>query len=198
LFVYAGLLPWFLFGNSVSGAASSLLDSERLISKVYFPRLLIPFAAAGPGVVDFLVAVVVLVGLMAVNGIAPAWTAVFAPLAVGLILTAALGVGALLSALSVAYRDFRFVVPFLMQAWLFATPSIYLSTPRLSADVPEVVRWAMAANPMTGLIAFFRASLFGGELPWADLGVSAAVSAGFFAAGCLYFRRVEDSFADEI
>jgi lipopolysaccharide transport system permease protein len=197
LFVYAGLLPWFLFSTAVTGAANSLLDSERLISKVYFPRLVVPFGAAGPGLIDFGVAMLVLVVLMAANGVAPAGTAVLLPVAVLLILVTALGVGTFLAALNVRYRDFRYVVPFLIQAWLFATPSIYLATPA-ATDLPDGVRWVMAANPMTGLIEFFRAALFGGDLPWGSLGVSAAVGAAGFAVGCAYFRRVEDSFADVI
>ena len=198
LFVFAGLLPWFLFATAVSGAANSLLDSERLISKVYFPRLAVPFGAAGPAVVDFAVSLAALAVLAVAYGRVPAATTALLPVAVGLILVTALGVGAFLAALNVAYRDFRYVVPFLIQAWLFATPSVYLATGAGGPELPAAVRAVMAANPMTGLVEFFRAALFGGDLPWAALGVSAAVGAGLFALGCLYFRRVEDSFADVI
>jgi lipopolysaccharide transport system permease protein len=197
LFVYAGLLPWFLFSSSVTAAANSLLDSERLITKIYFPRLAIPFAASGPALVDFTVATVVLFGLMAFNGVAPGCSVALLPLAVGLIVLSALGAGAFLAALNVAYRDFRYVAPFLIQAWLFATPSIYLATGS-AEDLPEAVQWVMMANPMTGLIDFFRAALFGAELPWKSLAVSAIVALVFFLLGCLYFRRVEDSFSDII
>lgn len=198
LFVYTGLLPWFLFSSIVTNAANSLLDSERLISKVYFPRLLVPFASGGPGLIDFCVALVVLIGLMLANGIAPAGTVFLVPLVLALILLTALGVGTFLAALNVAYRDFRYVVPFMIQAWLFATPSIYLAVSTTQGDLPPVVRWVMTANPMTGLIEFFRLAVFGGVLPWGSLGLSAGVSVVFFLGGCLYFRRMDDSFADII
>jgi lipopolysaccharide transport system permease protein len=199
LFVFTGLLPWFLFATTVTGAANSLLDSERLIAKVYFPRLLIPFGAAGPGLIDFAVGLTALVGLMAANGVAPAPSVLLLPVALGLVLVTALGAGALLAALNVAYRDFRYVVPFLIQAWLFATPSIYLvDRPAGPPNLPAAAGWALRANPMTGLIDFFRSALLGGPLPWAEAGVSAAVGVVLFLAGCLYFRRLEDGFADVI
>ncbi len=198
LFVFSGLVPWFLFNTSVAAASNSLLDSERLISKVYFPRLAVPFAAAGPAVIDFTLTTALLIVMMLAYGITPGITLVFAPLAVALIVVAALGIGTFLSALNVSYRDFRYVVPFMIQAWLFATPSIYLATTAAGADIPDFVRWIMMANPMTGLIDFFRASLFGLALPWASLGISAAVAVVFFFLGCVYFRRVEDRFADII
>jgi lipopolysaccharide transport system permease protein len=198
LFVFSGLVPWFLFSTSVSAASNSLLESERLISKVYFPRLTVPFAATGPAVIDFCISTVLLVVLMAAHGVAPGATIVLAPIAVVLIVLTALGVGTFLAALNVAYRDFRYVVPFLIQAWLFATPSIYLATSGSTADLPDAVKWVMLANPMTGLIDFFRSALFGLALPWVSLGVSASMSAGVFFVGCVYFRTVEDSFADVI
>lgn len=198
LFVFAGLVPWFLFATTVSSAANSLLDSERLISKVYFPRLAVPFATAGPAVIDFTVTGTLLVVMMALHGVVPGATVVLVPLAVVMIVFTALGVGTFISALNVAYRDFRYVVPFLIQAWLFATPSIYLATAGATGDLPDAARWAMLMNPMTGLIDFFRAALFGHALPWGSLGLSASIAAGLFVLGCAYFRRVEDSFADII
>jgi lipopolysaccharide transport system permease protein len=197
LFLFAGLLPWFLFATAATSAASSLINSEQLITKVYFPRLVIPFGATGPAVLDFAVSLMALAVLMGVFRETPAFSAVLLPLAIGLIMVTALGVGTFLAALNVAYRDFRYVVPFMIQAWLFATPSIYLATGPNTAT-PELVRWIMAANPMTGLIEFFRAALFGGAIDWVGVGISGLLGAALFLVGCLYFRRMESSFADVI
>lgn len=197
LHVFSGLIPWFLFSGTVGPASVSLVDSERLISKVYFPRLTVPFAAAGPPLVDFLVAATMLGLMMLSYSSAPGWSMLLLPLPIALIVITAVGVGTFLSAVNVRYRDLRYVIPFMIQAWLFATPSIYLATGG-TQDLPEVVRWVMMMNPMTGLIDFFRAALFGHDLPWAALGTSAALSLTLFLLACLYFRRVEDSFADVI
>jgi lipopolysaccharide transport system permease protein len=222
LFVYAGLLPWVFFASAITAAGQSVVSSEQLITKVHFPRLLIPFGAVAAAMVDFALAFTVLLCLMAYYGVAPAWTVVFLPGAVLLLVLAALGVGALLAALNVAYRDVRHVLPFLVQLWLFATPSIYLptTTPPAgsqandqasaeagdstgadskieSAPPPGVGRW-FDINPLNGLIAFFRSALVGDPLPWGRVGYSALLIGCLFAAGCYYFRRVEDSFADVI
>jgi lipopolysaccharide transport system permease protein len=197
LFVYAGLLPWSFFATAVAGAAGSVVESERLITKVYFPRLLIPFAAAGAALVDLAVASGLLVVLMLAFGYWPSWAVLLVPVVVALLGLAALGVGSLLAALNVAYRDFRYVLPFLIQLWLFATPSVYLATD--GADEEGLgLGGLMWLNPLTGLIAFFRAAVLGQPLPWAALGFGAALALVLFVAGCYYFRRVEDSFADVI
>ena len=197
--LYAGLLAWYLFANAVTGAANSVVESERLVSKVYFPRLVIPLAAAGPAVIDFGVASVMLAGLMVATGTPVAATAVLVPVAAGLILLAAVGVGTLLSALNVAYRDFRYVVPFLIQVGMFAT---LFATSRDYLGGGRAVRTRSAGrsrrNPVAGLIDFFRAALFGTPLHWPAVGRAAAAGAGLFALGCGYFRRVEDTFADVI
>jgi lipopolysaccharide transport system permease protein len=195
LFVFAGLLPWFFFANAIAAAGQSIVGNQSLVTKVYFPRLLIPMGAVGAGVVDFAVALGMLAGLMAFYGAAPGWGVLLVPvLALGLMI-AALGVGTLLSALTVAYRDFRYVVPFLVQLWMFATPTIYLQ-----ADAVVGPRWRplLALNPAYGLIANFRAAVLGGDLDWYALAVSGAVSVALLVLGCLYFRRVERSFADII
>jgi lipopolysaccharide transport system permease protein len=195
LFVFAGLLPWFFFSNAIASAGQSVVGNQNLVTKVYFPRLLIPMGAVGAGVVDFVVALVVLAGMMAFYGVAPGWGVFLVPvLALGL-MVAALGVGTLLSALTVAYRDFRYVVPFLVQLWMFATPTIYLQ-----ADAVVGPRWRplLPLNPAYGLIANFRAAVLGGELDLYALAVSGGVSVVLLALGCLYFRRVERSFADII
>ncbi|QEL18371.1 ABC transporter permease [Limnoglobus roseus] len=197
LYAYAGLLPWFLFAGAVSAAANSLVDSERLITKVYFPRLVIPIGAAAVAVVDFLIAAAALVVLMLAYGSRPGWGGLLIPLAVGMIFLTALGVGSLLAALNVKYRDFRHALPFLIQAWMFATPTVYLSLDA-GTELPDWL-WATAhLNPLTGQIAFARAAMLGEPLPWAAFGVGSAVGAVLLAVGVIVFARVEDGFADAI
>jgi lipopolysaccharide transport system permease protein len=224
LFAYAGLLPWTFFATAFANAGNSVVGSERLITKVYFPRLAVPLAAVGAAVVDFLIAFGLLVMMMIYYRVAPTPGLLFMPAIFVSILMAAVGVGTLLAALNVAYRDFRYVIPFLVQVWMFATPSIYMqivddprpmasshASANVNADAPPsspnveekrpgsgIVRAALALNPMTGLISTFRASVLGGAIPWGKLAVSSASAVLIFLVGCLYFRRVEDSFADII
>ena len=177
-----------------AAAASSVVGNQNLITKVYFPRLFIPASAIGVGLVDFCIAFGMLLVLMLYYGVAPALTLLLAPLlAVGLT-AAALGIGTLLSALTVAYRDFRYVVPFMVQLWMFATPAVYMDAtsvgPRWQAVLP--------LNPAYGLILNFRSTVFGRPLDWYSLGLSLAVTGVMLVVGCLYFRRVERSFADII
>jgi homopolymeric O-antigen transport system permease protein len=196
LFAFAGLLAWTFFATAVTTAGNSVVGSERLITKIYFPRLAIPFAAVGAAVVDFLCAMTLLAVLMAVYGYAPTWNLLAAPLIFAVIALMAAGLGTLLAALNVAYRDFRYVVPFLIQIGMFATPTIYME-PATGAATGSAAWW-LALNPMTTLISGFRASVLGGELPWAGLGVATVWAVAMFLVGCLYFRRVEDGFADQI
>lgn len=224
IFVYAGLWPWLFLSGAVTATTGSVVESERLVSKVYFPRLVIPFAAVGTAIVDFLVAGTVMLLLMAIYGIWPGWGLVWIPLLAALLLLTALGIGTFLTALNVKYRDFRYVVPFLVQLWLFATPSIYMQTaantgntlapsnaatlksaaaPQSqspSADSPTagIFRKLLILNPAFGLIASFRTVLLGTPLPWPELLAAAALAITLFLAGCAYFRRVEDDFADVI
>jgi lipopolysaccharide transport system permease protein len=195
LFVYLGLLPWTFFATAIASAGNSVVGSERLVTKVYFPRLAIPLAAVGAAIVDFLIALVLLVGLMVWYRAAPGPQVLLVPVILLLIALAAAGVGTLLAALTVAYRDFRHVMPFLVQLWLFATPAVYMS---VGDDAPPLARVALAANPLNALIAGFRAAVLGVPVPWAALGLSAALVVIILSAGLLYFRRVEDSFADVI
>jgi lipopolysaccharide transport system permease protein len=215
LFVYAGLVAWTFFATAVASAAQSVVNAERLVTKVYFPRLAIPLAAIAAAVVDFLLACLLLAGMVVYYRQPVGWGLIAAPLAVLLLLLAALGFGAALAALNVAYRDVRHVLPFLMQLWLFATPSVYLDTSEArpagarangsheSADIvpPDPVasrpRW-LALNPLDGLIAFFRAAVLGRPLPWRALAYPTVAVLAVLIAGCCYFRRVEDSFADMI
>ena len=228
LFSYAGLLPWTFFATAITAAGNSVVGSERLITKIYFPRLGVPFAAVGAAVVDFVIAFGLLIAMMAYYRLAPGPGLLLAPAIFAMIGLTALGVGTLLAALNVAYRDFRYVLPFLVQVWMFATPSVYMQVvdqpaavasrsapappaqpmdqPRADADaagagprsVGPVIRAALALNPMTGLIQAFRASVLGGPIPWAKLAASSACAMLAFFIGCTYFRRVEDTFADII
>jgi homopolymeric O-antigen transport system permease protein len=195
LFVFAGLLPWTFFANAISSAGQSVVGNQNLVTKVYFPRLVIPMGAVGAGVVDFAVAFGLLLVLMLYYGVMPGWGFLLVlPLTLGLVI-AALGVGMLLSALTVTYRDFRHAVPFMVQLWMFATPSIYMQA---DAMVGPRLRPLLLLNPAYGLITNFRAAMLGGPLDVYSLAVSGAVSLALLLVGCLYFRRVERNFADII
>ena len=200
LFVFAGLLPWTFFSNAVGSAGNSVVGSQNLVTKVYFPRLIIPMSAVAAGLVDFAIAFGMLV-LMVIGfafsdtPVVPGWSLLLLPIIVAGLVVAALGVGTLLSALTVAYRDFRHVVPFMIQLWMFATPVIYLKNasfvgPRGQALLP--------LNPAYGLIDNFRQAVLGGPVHWYELLVSGSVAVALLLVGCLYFRRVERSFADII
>jgi lipopolysaccharide transport system permease protein len=199
LFVFSALLPWSFFATAITTAGNSLVGSERLITKIYFPRLAVPFAAVGAAVVDFCVAMPLLLILFVWYGKYPGWNVLFAPVIFFLLALSAAGVGTMLSALNVAYRDFRYIIPFLVQLWMYATPTIYFDLqPPTSGSKYAWVKELLPLNPMTGLIASFRACLLDQEIPWDMLGFSAVMAVVFFFAGCFYFRRVEDSFADVI
>jgi lipopolysaccharide transport system permease protein len=193
LFVFAGLVPWTMFAQSLAGAANSLIEGEGVLSKVYFPRLLMPFAAAVSFVVDFLVAMVVLVLLLAAFGVTPTSGVFWLPAFTLMALVASLGVGTFLAAINVRYRDVRYVVPFLIQLWLFASPVVYSST-----LIPERWRAIYSLNPMAGVIDGFRWALFGEPSPQGTIFISAVATAVIFVASLAYFRRVERTFADVI
>jgi lipopolysaccharide transport system permease protein len=195
LFVFAGLLPWMFLANAISSASQSVVGSQSLVTKVYFPRIIIPMGAVGAGLVDFAIALGMLLIMMLFHGVTPGWGMLLVPpIVLGLVITA-LGVGALLAALTVAYRDFRYVVPFMVQVWMFATPSIYMQ-----ADAVVDPRWQalLPLNPAYGLIANFRLAMLGGSLDAYALAVSGSIGLALLLVGCLYFRRVERTFADII
>lgn len=194
IFVYAGLLPWTFFATAVSNAGTSVVNSERLISKIYFPRLAIPFAAVGASLVDFAIAFGLLIGLMIFYGIAPGPQIVLVPVLCFGIMLLALGVGTVLAALNVAYRDFRYVIPFLVQVWMFATPTVYMDPGQVGSRYKNL----LALNPMTGLIAAFREACLGGAVDWRQVAVSGLACVMMLVVGCFYFRRVERHFADII
>jgi lipopolysaccharide transport system permease protein len=195
LFVLGGILPWTFFANAVSASANSVVANERLVSKIYFPRLIIPFSAAGAPLFDFLISLAILVVMMAWYGTPPGWGALLVPPLFVLVLVAALAVGTLLAGLIVAYRDFRYILTFTIQLWMFATPCIYM---RPELAVGPLGQRLLPLNPVYGLIVNFRAAALGGDFDWYALGVSGGVSVLLLAVGCLHFRRVEHSFADVI
>jgi lipopolysaccharide transport system permease protein len=200
LFVYAGLLPWFFFANALGSAGQSVVVNQNLITKVYFPRLLIPLSAVAVCLVDLAVGFVMLIlmmaGYMFAGGeVAPTWAILWIPVILGGLVIASFGVGTWLSALTVAYRDFRYVIPFMIQFWMFATPSIYMQTSPILNP-----RWSyvLPINPANGLIANFRAAILGRPMEPYSFVVSFGVSLIILLVGCLYFRRVERNFADVI
>jgi lipopolysaccharide transport system permease protein len=200
LFVFAGLLPWTFFANAINAAGSSVVGSQNLVTKVYFPRLIIPMGAVGAGLVDFVIAFGMLLVMMLIYGVQgyavlPGWGLLLVPLILLCLVVAALGVGTLLAALTVAYRDFRHVVPFMVQLWMFATPTIYVQAEDFFAPHWRLL---LPLNPAYGLISNFRAAMLGESLNVTGLAVSATVSLLLLLLGCFYFRRVERSFADII
>ena len=196
LFALAGLIPWTFFSTAVAAAGNSVIGSERIITKVYFPRLAVPFAAVAAAAVDFLVALGLLGVMMVYYRVARGGNLWAAPFIFGAVMLTASGLGVALAALNVSYRDFRYVIPFLLQVGMFATPTVYMQV----ADEKStgVLAALLALNPMTGLIGAFRASVLGGPMPWGSLALSSLCSVVLFVLGCLYFRRVEDRFADII
>lgn len=191
VFVYAGLLLWTFFANSLANSGNSLVGSQNLLTKVYFPRIIIPAATVGAGLLDLAIAFAVLVGLMFYYGIAVTWSVVLVPLIIGLLTLLALGVGMWLSALNVKYRDVRFALPFLIQLWMFLSPIIYPSS-----FVPAKWRWVLTLNPLTGLIDGFRAAVFATAINWTTLGISAAITLAMLVYAAYVFKRMERTFAD--
>ena len=192
LFSYAALVPWTFFANGLSNSSSSLVGSANLLRKVYFPRLVIPISAVMAGGLDFVLAFVVLVGMMLFYGIVPTAAIAWLPLLLVLALVTALGVGLWLTAMNVQFRDVRYAVPFLVQAWMFATPIAYPSS-----LLDEPWRTLYGINPMAGVVEGFRWALLGTETaPGPIVLVSAVVAVGLLVSGAYYFRRMERTFAD--
>ena len=195
LFAIAGLLPWMFFASALSSAGNSVVGAERLVTKIYFPRMAIPIAAVGVAAVDFCIAIGVLGVLMAWYGAWPGATCLLAipiALVIGL---AGLGFGSGLAALNVRYRDFRYMIPFMVQFWMFATPTVYMQPPVDDSGAMSAMMWL---NPITGLVGGFRAACLGLPIPWEQLATSTGIVLGVALAGLAYFRKVEDDFADLI
>ncbi len=193
IYAYAAMLPWMFFQNAIHSSSNSLVGSSNLITKVYFPRLSIPLAAVGAGLVDLAISSGVFFVMLLVFHPVFTWGLLATPLLlIGTVLLAT-GVGTLLSALTVEFRDFRYVVPFMVQLWMYATPVIY---------PPEIVpaRWQFLyqLNPLVGLVGGFRSALLGLDFQWGQIGFSFLLSLAFFLGGAAYFRAVERRFADVI
>jgi lipopolysaccharide transport system permease protein len=193
LFAYAGLVPWTFFSNAIANAANSLVGSTTLVTKIYFPRVIIPAAPVLAGLVDLAIALLLLIPLLAYYRITISWQLLFLPLFICLVTLLAFGVGMLLAALNVKYRDIRYALPFLVQLWLFASPVIY----PLSIT-PGKWKWIFTLNPMTGIIEGTRSALFARPFDWTAIGAAVVVTLFVVALAAFYFGRVEDGFADVI
>ena len=194
VFVMAGYLPWQLFAGALQRSGTSLVNSSALLTKVYFPRLIIPMSAVTVGLVDFVISLVLMLGMMAFYGIWPTWRILWLPPLVLLAMLTALAVGLWLSALNVQYRDVQQAIPFLVQIWLYASPVAY------STALIPTGKWSLiyGLNPMTGVIVGFRWALLGTQAPDGLMALSVVVVVVLLASGLYYFRRMEKSFADVV
>jgi lipopolysaccharide transport system permease protein len=193
LFAYSGLLLWTFFSNAVVNSTNSLVSNTNLITKVYFPRMFIPIAAVGAGLVDLAIASIVLIGLAIYYQVSFGWKILALPIFISLAVGLAVAVGMLISALTVKYRDLKHALPFIIQAWMFASPVIY--PPGI---VPEKWRWLLNLNPLSGIIEGFRSALIGRAFDWPAIGAAAAITSALLLCSIYVFRRTEDTFADLI
>jgi lipopolysaccharide transport system permease protein len=193
VFVYSALLPWTFFANAMTSSSNSLIGAGQLISKVYFPRLIIPLSSLGAGVIDFTIASGVLLAMMLFFGVGWSLNLLMVPVLLLAMMLLILGVGTCLSALTVAYHDFRYVVPLTLQLWMFITPVVYPAS-----LVPTRWQWLFFLNPMSGLIEGFRAAFLGKPFELWGLAMSLCIAVPFLLVGIAYFTRVERRFADII
>jgi lipopolysaccharide transport system permease protein len=195
IFSYAALVPWTFFSNGLTNSSNSLVGSSNLIKKVYFPRLVIPISSVISGMIDFVPAFLVLLGMMVFYGVVPNRNILWLPFFLLMALVTSLGVGLWLSAMNVQFRDVRYIVPFLTQFWLFATPIAYPS----SLIENEMLRTLYGLNPMTGVVEGFRWALLSTDgLSWEMVAVSSVIALLLLVSGAFYFRRMERSFADVV
>ncbi|MBE9031003.1 ABC transporter permease [filamentous cyanobacterium LEGE 11480] len=195
ILVFAAMLPWQFFANSLSECSNSLITNANLLSKVYFPRLVLPTSAVIVSLIDFMISSVIMVGLMAWYHFIPSWRIITLPFFILIAFSAAMGAGLWLSALNVKYRDFRYVVPFIIQFGLYISPVGFSSS-----IVPEQWRWIYSLNPMVGVIDGFRWAILGGDshLYLPGFVISIGIVFAFLFGGIRYFRAYERSFADVI
>jgi len=193
LFALSGLLLWLFFANAVTNSTNSLVSNANLITKVYFPRMFVPAASVGAGLLDLSVAFLLLIALFLYYGVALTLHILLLPLFVLMMTLLALGVGLLSAALTVKYRDLRHVLPFIIQLWMFASPVIYPTS-----IVPERWKWLLMVNPVAGIIEGFRASLTGRGFDWLQLSISTAITLALLVCSMYVFRRFEDTFADVV
>lgn len=193
IFVYSGLLFWTYFSTALTNSSNSLVDNENIIKKIYFPRLLLPFSATITPLVDFLLSFIILAGMMVYYHFTPSWLIViFLPFLMLLNFAAASGLGSLLAAINVRFRDVRYALPFVVQTLFFLTPVIYPTS-----LVPEQYRWILNVNPMVGIIDTARAVfLRQTEIPFGELACSIGIILFLFIFGLFYFRKTERVFAD--
>jgi lipopolysaccharide transport system permease protein len=194
VFVFTGLIPWTLFSQGMPQAALSLVSQQTLLTKVYFPRLFVPIAAASVFLVDLLISLGMYAVILLYYRIVPSWTIVFLPLLVLLTLIATLSIGIMISALTVFYRDFKHIVPFLIQIFMFITPVIY-SANVVFKDRPRA-QMVLSLNPMFGIITAYRSVILGTKWNFPSLAISTATALGLFICAVYYFRRTEHHFAD--
>jgi len=193
VFVYAGLLPWTFFAAALTSSGNSLVGNSNLITKIYFPRMIIPAAAVGARLVDFGIGFLNLIGLMIYYRVGVAKSIVVLPLVVVLITLLALAVGMWATALNVKYRDVGVMLPVLIQLWMFASPVMYPTS-----IVPARLQWIYKLNPTTGILDGFRSALFGRPIDWAALGISTGFTIGLLVYSAYAFRRMEKNFADVV
>lgn len=191
LFAYAGLLPWTFFANALTSSGNSLVGSANLITKVYFPRMIVPTAAVAAGLIDFAIGFLLLIPLMIYYQVPPSLNLLILPLLVMLLTILATALGMWLSALNVKYRDIRFALPFLIQLWMFVSPIIYPAS-----ILPAKWRWLLDLNPLTGIIEGFKSALFGHPFDWGSLTISAVLTLVALVYAAFSFSRVERRFAD--
>lgn len=193
IFTFTALLPWIYFSSTMTRAGNVLVDSAGLVTKVYFPRLLLPLSTAVSGLVDLAISLIVLIGMMFFYGIAPTWGLITLPLFVALASGCAIGVGLWLAALNVEYRDVKFIIPFLVQIWMYLCPVIYPLS-----RVPARFQTLYALNPMVGAISGFRWSVIGGTFPTLPVVMSVTIMIPLMVSGLYFFRRMERVFADVV
>lgn len=191
VFVLAGVLPWTLFESAVTASSGSVVANANIVRKVYFPRLIVPLAATGAPLIDYGIGLVVLLIAMAVLGVPVTGSVLLVPLLIASLLIGVFGVGILMSAITVAYRDFRHLLPFMLKLLFFLTPVIYPVT-----MVPERFRWLLALNPVGGTIAGLRSAILGTPILYTDWLISTSIGLAALIAGLVYFQRVEKRFAD--
>jgi lipopolysaccharide transport system permease protein len=191
IFAYAGLLPWTFFSNAVTNSGNSLVGNSNLITKVYFPRMIIPSASVASGLLDFAIAFILLVVMMFYYDIGLTFNILILPFLVILTSLLAIGIGMWMSALNVKYRDIRYALPFLIQLGMFATPIIYPTS-----LVPEKWRWLMALNPLSGQIEAYRSAFFGKPFDWVSLSISIIITMSILIYSAYNFKRMEKQFAD--
>jgi lipopolysaccharide transport system permease protein len=193
IFAFAGLICWTLFANGVSLCSNSLIGNQQLISKIYFPRIFIPLGSIGALLLDLILNLFLMAGFMAYYRWPPSLNLMWLPLFLLLTLLTTCGIGFILSAMNVRFRDVKYVLPYLLQMWFFVTPVIYPNS-----FVPNRFQLLMALNPMTGVVSGFRHSLLGTEARWEFIALSSLISISLFVVGLFSFRRMETYFADVI